>query len=172
MGVGLPTSLNWENFTTVIVQGKLAISFFNSVLYAGSSTVIGTIVAAFAAFVLSRRRTRMNRFLYFFLIMGIALPINFFTLTTMMQMTHLINTRHGMIILYSAMNIPFAVFLIYGFIETIPRELDEAAIIDGARAVPALLPDHPAAAQAGSGDHRHPQFSRRVERVPVSRCTT
>lgn len=132
MGVGLPTSLNWENFTTVIVQGKLAISFFNSVLYAGSSTIIGTVIAAFAAFVLSRKRTRINRFLYFFLIMGIALPINFFTLTTMMQMTHLINTRHGMIILYSAMNIPFAVFLIYGFIESIPRELDEAAIIDGA----------------------------------------
>jgi raffinose/stachyose/melibiose transport system permease protein len=74
----------------------------------------------------------MNRFFYFFLIMGIALPINFFTLTTMMQVTHLINTRYGMIILYSAMNIPFGVFLIYGFIESIPRELDEAAIIDGA----------------------------------------
>jgi raffinose/stachyose/melibiose transport system permease protein len=132
MNVGLPTSLNWGNFVAVIDQGKLAISFFNSVLYAGTSTVIGTFIAACAAFVLSRKRTRMNRFFYFFLIMGIALPINFFTLTTMMQVTHLINTRYGMIILYSAMNIPFGVFLIYGFIESIPRELDEAAIIDGA----------------------------------------
>jgi raffinose/stachyose/melibiose transport system permease protein len=64
--------------------------------------------------------------------MGIALPVNFFTLTTIMQMTQLINTRHGMVILYSAIQIPFSVFLIYGFIESIPRELDEAAIIDGA----------------------------------------
>ena len=48
-----------------------------------------------------------------------------------MQATQLINTRQGMVILYSAMNIPLSVFLIYGFIETIPRELDEAAIIDG-----------------------------------------
>ena len=132
MDVAFPTTLNWDNFTTAIAQGKLAISFVNSVLYAGGSTIIGTFVAALAAFVLSRKRTRMNRFLYFFLIMGIALPVNFFTLTTMMQVTHLINTRYGMIILYSAMNIPFAVFLIYGFIESIPRELDEAAIIDGA----------------------------------------
>ena len=131
MNVGFPTSLNWDNFTTVIVQGKLVVSFFNSVLYAGGSTIIGTFIAALAAFVLSRKRTRMNRFLYFFLIMGIALPINFFTLTTMMQVTHLINTRHGMVVLYSAINIPFAVFLIYGFIESIPRELDEAAIMDG-----------------------------------------
>ena len=100
-------------------------------LYSTASTVIGTLIAAMAAFVLSRRRTRMNRALYFFLIMGIALPINFFTLTAIMQWTHLINTRHGMIVLYSAMQIPFAVFLIYGFIESIPRELDEAATVDG-----------------------------------------
>jgi raffinose/stachyose/melibiose transport system permease protein len=132
MGVGLPTELSWSNFSTVITQGKLVGSFFNSMLYAGGSTVLGTLIAALAAFVLSRRRTKMNRFLYFFLIMGIALPINFFTLTTMMQATHLINTKHGMVILYAAMQIPFAVFLIYGFIESIPRELDEAAIIDGA----------------------------------------
>jgi raffinose/stachyose/melibiose transport system permease protein len=132
MGVGLPTELNWSNFSTVITQGKLVGSFLNSMLYAGGSTIVGTLIAALAAFVLSRKRTRMNRFLYFFLIMGIALPINFFTLTTMMQVTHLINTRHGMVILYAAMQIPFAVFLIYGFIESIPRELDEAAIIDGA----------------------------------------
>lgn len=131
MGVGLPTDLNWDNFLTVIDQGKLTTSFLNSMIYATGSTVVATFVAALAAFVLSRNRTKMNRFLYFFLIMGIALPINFFTLTTMMQVTHLINTRQGMVVLYSAMQIPFAVFLIYGFIEAIPRELDEAAIIDG-----------------------------------------
>jgi raffinose/stachyose/melibiose transport system permease protein len=48
-----------------------------------------------------------------------------------MQMTHLINTQIGMIILYAATQIPFNVFLIYGFVDAIPQELDEAAIIDG-----------------------------------------
>ena len=131
MGADLPTDLHPENFLTVIQKGNLVSSFFNSLLYAGASTIVGTLLAAMAAFVLSRKRTRMNRFLYFFLIMGIALPINFFTLTTMMQVTHLINTRQGMVVLYAAMQIPFAIFLIYGFIESIPRELDEAAVIDG-----------------------------------------
>jgi raffinose/stachyose/melibiose transport system permease protein len=132
MSMALPTEANWDNFLTVIDSGKLVISFMNSVIYAGGATIVATFVAALAAFVLSRNRTRMNRFLYFFLIMGIALPVNFFTLTTMMQVTHLINTRQGMVVLYAAMQTPFSVFLIYGFIETIPRELDEAAIIDGA----------------------------------------
>jgi raffinose/stachyose/melibiose transport system permease protein len=131
MGVDLPTSINLENFTTVIDKGKLATSFLNSVFYATSSTVLGTLFAAMAAYVLSRNPTRLNRFLYFFLIMGIALPINFFTLTKIMQVTHLINTKAGIILLYTATQIPFAVFLIYGFIDSVPRELDEAAIIDG-----------------------------------------
>jgi raffinose/stachyose/melibiose transport system permease protein len=131
MGVDLPTAIHLENFSTVIENGKLVTSFFNSMLYASCSTALGTFFAAMAAFVLSRNRTPLNRFLYFFLIMGIALPINFFTLTKMMQVTHLINTKPGIIILYAATQIPFAVFLMYGFIESIPRELDEAAIIDG-----------------------------------------
>ena len=131
MGVGLPTEIHLENFSTVIEKGKLVTSFINSMLYAGGAAILATLFAALAAFILSRQRTRVNRALYFFLIMGIALPINFFTLTKMMQVTHLINTRPGMIILYATLQIPFAVFLIYGFVASIPRELDEAATIDG-----------------------------------------
>lgn len=131
MGVGLPTSLNWSNFTTVIERGKLLTAFGNSVLYAVAATVIGTTLAALAAYVLSRNRTRFNRYVYFFIILGIAMPSNFVTLMKVMQMTHLINTQVGIILLYSATSIPFSVFLIYAFIGTLPRELDEAAIIDG-----------------------------------------
>lgn len=131
MGAGLPTSLNWENFTTVIERGKLVTAFGNSVLYAVGATLIGTTLAALAAYVLSRNRTRFNRYVYFFIIMGIAMPTNFVTLMKVMQLTHLINTQVGIILLYSASSIPFSVFLIYAFIGTLPRELDEAAVIDG-----------------------------------------
>ncbi|MGV8955618.1 MAG: carbohydrate ABC transporter permease [Cypionkella sp.] len=133
MSMGLPTELHFENFSTVIMQGKLWTSFLNSLLYATASTVIATLVSAMAAYVLSRARTRSRRLLYLFIIMGIALPINFFTLTSVMQFTQLNNTRLGIILLYAATQIPFTVFLIYGFIETIPKELDEAAIIDGCK---------------------------------------
>ncbi len=131
MGPGLPSELHLENFVIVIEKGKLVTSFFNSVLYAGVSAALATLFAALAAFVLSRHRSRLNRAIYFFLIMGIALPINFFTLTKIMQLTHLINTKPGIIILYATLQIPFAIFLIYGFVESIPRELDDAATIDG-----------------------------------------
>lgn len=131
MGVEFPTALQWSNFATVIEKGKLVGAFGNSVLYAVASTAIGLTVAALAAYALSRNRTNVNRAVYFFLIMGIAMPTNFVTLTKVMQLTHLINTQLGIILLYAAGQIPFTVFLVYAFIETIPRELDEAAIIDG-----------------------------------------
>jgi raffinose/stachyose/melibiose transport system permease protein len=131
MGIDLPTSLQWQNFATVIERGKLLQTFFNSMLYSGLSTVLGVLLAAMAAYVLSRNRTRLNSFVYFFIVMGIAMPMNFFTLTKVMQLTQLINTRPGIIILYAAGQIPFGVFLIYGFVASIPRELDEAAIVDG-----------------------------------------
>jgi raffinose/stachyose/melibiose transport system permease protein len=131
MGIALPTTLHWENFATVIERGKLLQTFFNSMLYSTASTAIGVLLAALAAYVFSRNRTRLNKFLYFFVIMGIAMPMNFFTLTKVMQVTQLINTRPGIIILYAATQIPFSVFLIYGFVAALPRELDEAAIVDG-----------------------------------------
>jgi raffinose/stachyose/melibiose transport system permease protein len=131
MGIEFPNELHLENFATVIEQGRLTTSFLNSMLYASGASIIATLFAAMAAFVLSRQRTRFNRFIYLFLIMGIALPINFFTLTKIMQITHLINTKPGIIILYATLQLPFAIFLIYGFVESIPRELDEAATMDG-----------------------------------------
>jgi raffinose/stachyose/melibiose transport system permease protein len=131
MGMDLPTTLQWSNFATVIEKGKLLTAFGNSVLYAVSATIIGITVSALAAYVLSRNRSRRNRIIYFFIIMGIAMPTNFVTLTRVMQLTQLINSQIGIILLYAAMQIPFSVFLIYAFIATLPRELDEAALIDG-----------------------------------------
>ena len=132
MSAQLPTALQWSNFETVIERGRLITAFGNSVLYAFASTIIGVSVASLAAYVLSRNRTRLNRAVYYFLIMGIAMPTNFVTLTAVMQATNLINTQLGMILLYASSQIPFTTFLIYAFVESLPRELDEAAVIDGA----------------------------------------
>ncbi|MFZ6028015.1 MAG: carbohydrate ABC transporter permease [Chloroflexota bacterium] len=131
MGAELPTGIHWENYITVIEQGKLGSAFANSMLYATGATTVVVIFATAAAFVLSRNRTRFNRFLYFYIVLGIAMPINYVTLTKVMQATHLINTVGGIIILYAATKISFAVFLTFAFVESIPREIDEAAIIDG-----------------------------------------
>jgi raffinose/stachyose/melibiose transport system permease protein len=131
MGAKLPSSIHLENYLRVIEQGKLGGAFVNSMLYATGGTIIVVVFSTTAAFVLSRNRSPLNRFLYFFIALGLALPINYVTLTKVMQATHLINTIVGIILVYAATKIPFGVFLIYAFIESIPKEIDEAAIIDG-----------------------------------------
>lgn len=131
MRLSLPTSWEWSNYAVVIEKGKLLTSFANSLLYASASTILGIALASIAAYVFSRNPSRLNRFLYFYVILGIAMPINFVTLMKVMQFTQLINTQLGMIVLLTAMSLPFSVFLIYGFIGTVPRELDEAGIVDG-----------------------------------------
>jgi raffinose/stachyose/melibiose transport system permease protein len=132
MSIERPTLSHWENYETVIDEANLEQAFLNSILYSASSSLLATTLAAMAAYVMSRNKTRLNRILYFFVIMGIAMPVNFFTLTKVMQMTHLINTQIGIILLYTATQLPFNTFLIYGFVESLPRDLDEAAIVDGA----------------------------------------
>jgi raffinose/stachyose/melibiose transport system permease protein len=131
MGIEFPTSLHLENYLTVIKEGKLGQAFTNSLLYAVFATIVCILFSTGAAFVLSRNRTKVNRFWYFFIVMGIAIPLNYVTMTKVMQMTQLINTQLGVILLYAAFKIPFSVFVIYAFVETVPTDIDEAAIIDG-----------------------------------------
>lgn len=131
MTLSLPTEWMFENYSIVVEQGKLISSFFNGLLYAAGSVVIIVAVVSLAAFVISRNMKGINRFLYYFIISGIAMPINNVSLMKVMQALHLINTRGGIILLYAAINIPLSLFLVYVFIDTIPREIDEAAVIDG-----------------------------------------
>lgn len=127
----LPAKFMFQNYQTVIERGKLIPSFINSFTYAAMSSIIIVVLTSLAAFVLARNQSKLNRIIYYFIILGIAMPLNYVSLMKVMQATHLINTRLGIILLYAALGIPISIFIAYGFVDTIPRELDEAAIIDG-----------------------------------------
>ncbi|MBD3921739.1 carbohydrate ABC transporter permease [Paenibacillus sp. PR3] len=131
MSFSLPRELHFSNFATVIEKGKLGRSFANSLLYSTVSSLLCILFSSMAAYVLGRNKTKFYRFLYLFMIMGIALPLNYFTLIDVMKWTHLMNTQAGIIVLYMVTQIPFSVFILYGFIGGVPKELDEAGVIDG-----------------------------------------
>lgn len=133
MSLSLPSEWIFENYSIVIEQGKLVSSFFNSFLYAVCSVLLIITCVSSAAYVISRNRRGINKFFYYFIISGIAIPINNVALMKVMQSFHLINSRFGIVLLYAAINIPLSLFLSYGFIGTIPREIDEAAVIDGCK---------------------------------------
>ncbi|MBE0600516.1 MAG: carbohydrate ABC transporter permease [Firmicutes bacterium] len=136
MSLALPLDgLHFENYALVIQKGKLLITFLNSLLYSTGSVLLCVLLSAMAAYVLSRNRSKLHRFLYMFIVLGITMPINFVTLMKVMQLTQLQNTRPGIILLYTAIQLPFNVFLIYSFVGKVPRDIDEAAVIDGCSSV-------------------------------------
>lgn len=131
MDLSLPDSIQFENFTTVIEKGKLDTAFLNSLTYSVFSVLLCTLTSSMAAFVLSRNRSKANKIIYFIIVLGITMPINFIALMKVMQALTIINTKAGIILLYASIQTPFNVFLIYSFVGKIPRDIDEAAIIDG-----------------------------------------
>ncbi len=131
LSLTLPETWTFENFSTVIEKGKLATSFLNSLIYAGCATVITVLLGSMAAFVFARRRGKKETRIYMYMVLGIVIPINYVSLMKVMQITQLNNTRLGIILLYVALQLPFTVFLLYGFVSKVPVDLDEAAVLDG-----------------------------------------
>mgnify|MGYP001481644962 CR=1 FL=1 len=131
MSISLPRAFQWSNFAAAVERGKLVQSFFNSLLMASVSATISIVISAMAAYVLVRNRDRLNKWMYSYFFLGLVAPLNYVTTIKVLQLLGLQNTFAGIILVFAALGIPFAVFLISGFIGSIPAELDEAAIIDG-----------------------------------------
>ena len=129
MNLNFPTQWVFTNYAEVIKKAKLLTGFGNSMLYSFTATTAGVLLCAMAAYVLSRKRTKLNNFIYYFFICGLFFPVNYVTLVRVFQWMHLTNTHLGIILVFTSAMIPFCVFTIYSFVETIPRELDEAAVI-------------------------------------------
>ena len=122
MSLSLPTEWVFSNYAEVIKKGNLIQGFANSLIYALVATTLGVTLCAMAAFVMCRNRTKLNTFLYYFVLCGLFFPVNYVTLVRVLTALHLNDTRVGIVL----------VFTIRNFVVSIPVELDEAAVIDGA----------------------------------------
>ena len=107
---------------------------FNSLVVAGATTIVGVALATTAAYAFSRfrfygRRTGMNMFLVTQMFPGVLMLIPLFVLLSRLD---LLDSLLGLTLVYSTTAIPFCVFMLKGYFDTIPRELEESAIMDGA----------------------------------------
>lgn len=135
MSLKLPTQFHFENFAQVLGDEKIVRSFFNSVILCVGSGFLTLVFSALAAYVIARNRSKSNRVIYMIFLLGLVAPINYIATVKVMQFFHIINTFGGAILLYTAQYIPFTVFIYQGFIGGVPRNLDEAAMIDGCQGV-------------------------------------
>jgi len=131
MNMNLPKEFIFENYAIAFTKGKMVSSFFNSLLYSAVSTAISNLSAAMAAFVMARSDSRFSRGMHAYFMLGLVAATNYVTTVQVMHWLRLLNTAAGMILLFAAQGISFSVFLFFGFIKSVPRSLDEAAILDG-----------------------------------------
>lgn len=123
-----------ENFQAVIEARNYMVvaAFINSTILTVSSVALLVLFGAIVAYVLQRRESRLNGLVGFLVLAGLIIPPAVVPTIWVLQEIHLFKTLSGMIMIEVAYGLPFTVLLFRAFVATIPRELDEAAIIDGA----------------------------------------
>jgi raffinose/stachyose/melibiose transport system permease protein len=132
--IALPKVATFQNYADVVNRMRYFQLFSNNVII----TVIGVTgivaLASLAAYVLDRRRTRYAKLAYLLIITPMLIPFQTFMITLLKVMTvaHLAGSTWGLGIQYWGFGVPMAVFIYFNFMNTIPRELDESALIDGA----------------------------------------
>jgi raffinose/stachyose/melibiose transport system permease protein len=131
---GLPEQPRFSNFGEAWEDGHFATSFANSVVLV-AGTVIGVwAVAGPAAYALSRFRPRGADLLLVYLVAGTAIPLQLFLVPLFFLWSHigLVNNLLGLVIIYVAINSPFATLLLRSYFLALPADFEEAARVDGA----------------------------------------
>jgi N-acetylglucosamine transport system permease protein len=130
----LPDKLHFDNWSRAWSQAHMSDYFFNTVVVVGCSLVGTLLLGSMAAYVLARFDFPGNRFIYYLFIGGMSFPIILALVPLFFVMNNmgLLNTRHGLIMVYIAYSLPFTVFFLTSFFRTLPSSVGEAAMLDGA----------------------------------------
>jgi len=131
----LPTTWHfWDNLVEVLSTRDymLVTAFINSIILTVASVTLLVILGAMVGFVLQRRPSRWTKLVDFLVLAGLIIPPAVVPTIWVLQGLDLFKTLHGLILIEVAYGLSFSVLLFRAFIATVPHELDEAAIIDGA----------------------------------------
>lgn len=133
MGIGLPIDgvFHWENYLEVIEAGGIVRAFFNGIIESFSSVVLIIFAASAAAFIIARENSKLCNGVFLLFIMGLIVPVAYIPTYLVLDRLNLLDTYAGIILIFTTYGLPQSIFLYVQFIKTIPRELDEAAVLDG-----------------------------------------
>lgn len=131
--LGIPRALTLSNYRVSIQEIHYVSSAFNAVLLTLASCFVVSIIGSMAAYPLGRVTSHLSTFVYRSFVLGLTIPVFVIIgpLYLLMRDLHLLNSRIGLVIIYTALNLPVAVFFYTSFVRQIPIELEEAAAIDG-----------------------------------------
>ena len=147
----IPRPVTWENYKNILISFKpgvlrttagsaggvthvdFARSFFNSVIVGVASSVLGVMIACLAAYGLSRYDFKGKTLVGFILILTQLIPgiVYIFPIYLTYVKLNMLNKNMGLVIVYMSFILPFSIWMLRGYFNSVPRELEEAAMIDG-----------------------------------------
>jgi len=130
----VPSELTFEAYRRLFEQTNFAIYFQNSVVVAGSATVLTVVIGTLAAYGITRFRFRgreliSTTMLFTYMFAPIMIVVPFYIL---MRQAGLVNTQLGLVLAYATFSLPFSMWLLRSFFQSIPLDVEEAAMTDGA----------------------------------------
>lgn len=130
---GLPREWRWSNYSSAMNTGNMPRYFMNSVIVTVATIVISLIAALMATYALTRIVWKGRKLMNSFFMLGITIPIHASIVPVYVTLSRLkmLNSYWALIFPYSAFSLAMAILICTGFMNDIPKELDEAACIDG-----------------------------------------
>jgi ABC-type glycerol-3-phosphate transport system permease component len=136
-----PSDPQWDQYPRVLGEGHVGRALVNSLIVAGATTILCLVVGAMAAYALTRFEIPLRRVLMLLVLMTQMFPLVVLVipLFVLMREANLIGTYWGLVFSYLAFTVPLAMWVMHGFLQSIPHELEHAARIDGATRLGALV---------------------------------
>ena len=128
---GLPRALDLQNYAVAWQQAELGYAVFNSTFTALGATVLVVVFAGLAGYALTTFRFRYALPIFLVFVLTMQAPVPIIPMYVLMVQLHLTNSLIGLILVWAAAGLPVSIFIFWGYFQTIPRELREAAVIDG-----------------------------------------
>ncbi len=129
--LALPTEFHPENYLYVLKKGKILNGYKNSLLITIPAAFFSIIFGALAGIVLSRRQTKLTESIYYYFIFGLTITLQTASTFALFKVLNIYGTFFSIICLFVAIRLPFTVMTFSSFVKSVPRDIDEAAIIDG-----------------------------------------
>lgn len=131
--LGAPINVQLSNYADTLKAINYPKAIINSILVAALAEIMLVFVGSMAAYKLARTSTKLSKAIFYTLIMAMLVPFQviMIPLYRMVYDLALNNSMLALSFIYMGLNLPFAIFLLHGSVQTIPSELDEAALIDG-----------------------------------------
>lgn len=132
--LGWPKVFQWEHYDIVFSRSTIPTYFLNSTIYSGATVLIVGILTAMAAYAIARMKWKLSGAVFMVFVIGLMIPVHS-ALLPLYQVLNSTGLRRvpylGLILVYVAFGIPMSVMILSSFFKTLPRELEEAAVIDG-----------------------------------------